>query len=103
LPAQPGRYTCTATAPNAAKRFGARHASTDVIAPPSDMPVEYTRAVLSTQNVASMWSSNAIAMLTSFWRPFSPVRLKWRFEPVFCPSGATIRKSLRRASGSKFP
>ena len=58
VPPQPGTNTITATAPNAAKRSTRRHASTDVIAPPSDMPVEKTRFV-STQKSLRCWSSSA--------------------------------------------
>ena len=43
----------TATAPKAANRSKSRHASTDVMPPPSDIPVENTRFA-STQKVASM-------------------------------------------------
>ena len=38
-----GRYTVTATGATAANVFGWVHASNELIRPPSDMPVEYTR------------------------------------------------------------
>ena len=98
---QPGRKRITATGPNAANRSDARQARNDVMAPPSDMPVAYTRFA-SMQSVASTRSSSAPTIATSSCNRPSPVRLKCRPASPW-PSGATITKSSRSASGLKLP